>query len=53
MSAAPCGSGELVREASTAERKMIVLPGIVRSTRADSWLPSIAEPLTRTMLGAG
>ena len=37
MSAAPCGSGELVRAASTAERKVMVAPGMARLTTADSW----------------
>ena len=36
-----------------AERKVIVLPGMTRLTTADSWPSSIAEPLARTMLGAG
>ena len=31
----------------------MVLPGMIRLTRAVSWLSSIAEPLTRTRLGAG
>ena len=53
MTAPPCSSGEPAREASTAERKVIVLPGRARLATADSRAWSIPEPLTRMMSGAG
>src|SRR5208282_2819161 len=53
MSVAPCCSGELASEASTAARKVMTLPGITLLATADSWASSIAEPVTSIMLGAG
>ena len=52
MSPAPCCSGELASEASTAVRKVSALPGNL-SVTAESWASSIAEPVTSTVLGRG
>ena len=51
ISPAPCCSGELASEASTAVRKVRRLPGITLWATAESWAWSIAEPVTSTALG--
>jgi hypothetical protein len=53
MTAPPCGSGEPASEASTADRKVTVLPGSARPATAESRAWSIPEPSTRTVFGAG
>ena len=53
ISPAPCCSGELASEASTAVRKVVMLPGSTRSATAVSRASLIADPVTRSMLGAG
>ena len=53
MSAAPCCSGELASEASTAVRKVVTVPGITLLATAVSWASVDGRAGDQDHVGAG